>query len=149
MLLSRKDILFFGNWNWGHLLLFFGLLFFWCLQLIVFHEFAHNAIKERLFVDRRHIVFQSQGLSFYCSFLIWLGTEYRKRMFHLIDLKQVFYQIQAIHSLRIFSQFLDFGVFCEKGGGLNKWGLTLLPPDSWASIVLNTDDLIWALMLLR
>ena len=70
-------------------------------------------------------------------------------MFHFVELEEFLDELEGVLSLAAFCQFLNLQVFCVEGGCLGEMDVTFLEEPSWESMVLKTEDLIWARMLLR
>lgn len=70
-------------------------------------------------------------------------------MLHFVELQELLNELQSILTLAAFSELLNFEVFAVEWRGLDNMLCTFLDEPSWESMVLKTEDLICALMLLR
>jgi hypothetical protein len=68
---------------------------------------------------------------------------------HFVELQELLNELKGVLALTAFGELLNFEVFAVEWRCLDIKLGTFFDEPSWESMVLNTEDLICALMLLR
>lgn len=142
-------VLFHLHWHLSSLFYFFLLLGGGC-YFVFLHEFGENGVQYGFILFGLNIILSGEVVSFGLSFRIRFWIENSQWIVHFVERDHLLNEFEGLLSLFAFGKFLHFHILGVERRylWLEKWD-TFLLEDYWESIVLKTEDLIWALMLLR